>query len=369
MSTNSQHQVELTELLFGMSWEDPASDRRAMAVQPGDILTTVTSGGCNTLTLLLEDPARIYAVDINSSQSHLLELKCAAVRHLTYDELRAFLGVTPSGERLTTFSRLRSDLSATALSFWDSKPELIRQGVIYQGRYELFIRQFSRLLALAQGADRIEGLLRCETIKQQQQYFDKVWNTVQWRMLFKLAFNKWVLARRGLAADYFKFDDGSQSFAESFFRRTAHAIRDIPIQSNYFVAQYLLGRYWRDDAVPAYLLKDTLPVIRNRLDRITIVTSDAQGWLRRQPARSIDAFSLSNICELMSPAETARLFEEVVRVGRADARICFRNLIVARGVPDDLHDRIELQSDLSRELFLQDRSFVYSRVQALVVKH
>jgi S-adenosylmethionine-diacylglycerol 3-amino-3-carboxypropyl transferase len=68
LSVDSHDQVELFDLLFGMSWEDPASDRRALAVQPGETLFTVTSGACNTLTLLLEDPGKVYAVDINPTQ-------------------------------------------------------------------------------------------------------------------------------------------------------------------------------------------------------------------------------------------------------------------------------------------------------------
>src|ERR1017187_6666570 len=107
MRVKSREQGELSELLFGMSWEDPASDRRALTIQPGETLLTVTSGACNTLTLLLEDPGKIYAVDINPSQSYLLELKRAAVRHLEHDELRAFLGLVPSEKRPQIFEHLR----------------------------------------------------------------------------------------------------------------------------------------------------------------------------------------------------------------------------------------------------------------------
>jgi S-adenosylmethionine:diacylglycerol 3-amino-3-carboxypropyl transferase len=67
MSVKSQDQVELSDLLFGMSWEDPASDRRALAIQPGETLITITSGACNTLTLLLEDPGKVYAVERSTS--------------------------------------------------------------------------------------------------------------------------------------------------------------------------------------------------------------------------------------------------------------------------------------------------------------
>src|ERR1017187_8611717 len=367
MSVKSQDQVELFDLLFGMSWEDPASDRRALTIQPGETLITVTSGACNTLTLLLEDPGKIYAVDINPSQSYLLELKRAAVRHLEYDELRAFLGLVPSDQRLQVFEHLRGDLSQAALRYWTSKAEAVREAVVGAGKYESFIRLFSRFLGVMQGKKRIDGLFRCATLEQQQDYFARKWNTVRWRLLFKLLANKRMLAKRGLTADYFKFDDGSSSFSESFLRRARRAICEIPVESNYFLTQYLLAHYRSEKAVPAYLLQGNLPIVRQRLDRIEIVTSDAQSWLGRQPNSSIDAFSLSNICELMSPDETARLFAEVARSARPGARICFRNLIVPRGVPESLQREIELQEELSRDLIARDRSFVYSRVQAFVV--
>jgi S-adenosylmethionine-diacylglycerol 3-amino-3-carboxypropyl transferase len=368
MSVKSQDQVELFDLLFGMNWEDPESDRRALAIQPGETVTTISSGGCNTLTLLLEDPGKIYAVDINPSQGYLLELKRAAVRHLDYNELRAFLGLTRSGQRLQTFERLRGDLSGPALAYWTAKSEAIQNGVIYSGKYETFIRLFNRILAVIQGRKRIDGFFRCETLEQQKLYFDQRWNTFQWRLLFKLLINKRMLAKRGLTADYFKFDDGATSFADSFFRRTRNAMREIPVASNYFIAQYLRGSYLSEDAVPAYLLKENLPIVKARLDRIEIVTSDSQGWLARQAAVSIDAFALSNICELMSLDETGRLFAEVARTAKPNARICFRNLIVPREVPESLASVIEFQPELSRNLIAQDRSFVYSRVQALIVR-
>jgi S-adenosylmethionine-diacylglycerol 3-amino-3-carboxypropyl transferase len=368
MSVKSPDQVELSNLLFSMNWEDPESDRRALAIQPGETVSTISSGGCNTLTLLLEDPGKIYAVDINPSQSYLLELKRAAVRHLEYDELRAFLGLTPNQRRLQIFERLRDDLTADALAYWTANSEAVQNGIVHAGKYESFVRLFSRSLAVLQGRKRIDGFFRCETLEQQKVYFDERWNTFQWRLLFQLLVNKRMLAKRGLTADYFKFDDGATSFADSFFRRTRNAMREIPIAANYFLAQYLRGSYLSENAVPAYLLRENLPVVKQRLDRIEIVTSDAQGWFGRQPDVSIDALSLSNICELMSLEETGRLFAEVARAATPGARICFRNLMVPRAVPESMANQIVLDDALSRDLVAHDRSFVYSRVQAFKVK-
>ncbi len=367
MKSNQDAQVELSDLLFGMSWEDPASDKRALQIQPTDTLFTISSGGCNTLSFLLENPAQIYAVDINGCQSHLLELKCAAIRHLGCDDLYGFLGLQPSKDRIEMFHSLSKDFGKAALEYWRRRLPMIRAGVVYQGRYEKFLRHFRRLLRLVQGSNRTERLFESRSLEEQQEYFDRTWNTAQWRILFRLAFNKRVLAKRGLSADYFRFDDGASSFAESFFNRSKRALREIPVASNYFLAQYLLGRYVTPDAVPEFLRRENLAVIRDRLDRIQIVTADAKSWLTDRPAASIDAFSLSNICELMSPEETALTFEEVARTARPGARLCFRNLVIPREVQGSLAWKIQLREDYSRQLLEQDRSFVYSRVQAYVV--
>jgi S-adenosylmethionine-diacylglycerol 3-amino-3-carboxypropyl transferase len=175
------------------------------------------------------------------------------------------------------------------------------------------------------------------------------------------------LANSGLSVDYFRFVDGASSFAESFFQISLRAFREIPIASNYFLAQYLLGRYLTPDAVPDFLRRENLAVIRNRLDRIKIITADAKRWLTDRPATSIDAFSLSNICELMSTEETELTFEQVARTAKPGARLCFRNLMVPREVPSSLASKIRLREECSRQLLKEDRSFVYSRVQAYVV--
>ena len=367
MKSQEPGQVELPELLFGMSWEDPESDRQALLIQPGATVLTISSGGCNTLSLLLDDPGQVYSIDINSCQSHLLELKCTAVRRLGHDDLWTFLGLSPSQERLAMFESLSGDLSRPALEYWRRRPQAIRDGVVYQGRYETFLRHFRRILGLVQGTRRIEGLFKCHSLEEQRDYFDRVWNTPQWRLLFRLAFNKRMLARRGLATDYFRFDDGTSSFEESFFKRSKRALCEIPVASNYFIAQYLLGRYVSSDAAPAYLRRENLPLVLKRLDRIRVVTADAKVWLGSRPEGFIDGFSLSNICELMSLEETARTFEQVARTARPGARVCFRNLMIPREVPPALQHQIQIQEELSRLLPEHDRAFAYSRIQAYVI--
>ncbi len=366
--TSTEGQVQLSELIFTLSWEDPEVDKAALRIQPTDRLVTVTSGGCNTLTLLLEDPREVFAVDIDPAQSHVLELKIAAMRRLQYAEFLEFLGLRKSSRRIEMYHRLLDDLPSEARAFWDANRPLIEAGFLGTGRYERFIALFRALLRILQGKKRIERLFENNTLESQRSYFEDVWNTRRWRGLFDVFFSKRVLGRRGLSADYFQFEDGSASFAESFFRRTRHALTELPVRGNYFLSQYLLGRYLEERHMPEYLLEPNYDVIARRIDRVHVITRDMKYWLADQPPSSFDCFALSNICELMDNHDTLKTFQEVARTARPDARMSFRNLMVNRKVPDELKDRIVRDDALSRELIANDRSFVYSRVEALRLK-
>lgn len=366
-NTSEIHQIQIQKLLFTQNWEDPELDRRALAIKPGDTLMTITSGGCNTLGFLLQDPKIIYAVDINDSQKWLMELKMEAIRSLTHPEMLQFLGLTASDDRLQTYLILRPGLSEEAQIFWDSKKKIIRKGFLTQGRFENFVKLAGRFVKLIQGKKRLQQLLADKSLEEQQQYYENTWNTWQMRFIFGLLFNKRILASRGLKADYFHFDDGSTSFAESFYGRLKKALYHIPLQGNYFASMYLLGKYRRLNEVPDYLLPEHFSVIKRRLDRIRLVSDDAKKWLGAMPEDAIDCFALSNICELMSPEDTERLLEEVVRTSAPLGRVCFRNLMIPREVPESLQHQIVKDKPLSAELLASDRSFVYSKVAAYTI--
>ena len=358
-------QIALFHLLFANNWEDPVSDRRALQMQPGATVMTVTSGCCNTLTLLLDDPGKVYAVDINPTQSYLMELKCAAIRKLDHGELLAFLGLRPSADRMAVFERISGELSPAARAYWAGQEKGLREGIIHAGKFESLVRLVHGAIRLLQGRKRIEELFQCRSLAEQRAFFDRRWNTRRWRLIFRVLANKRVVARK-MDLDYFQFEDGSTSFPESFQRRFDRAICDIPIDGNYFLAWFLSGGYRDEGGVPEYLLKENLPVVRERLDRIENIVAPAQEWMANQPAGSVDGFVLSNIGELMSEDETNRLFEALVPVAAAGARVCFRNIVVPRGVPESLAGQIVLDAELSRELLATDRSFLYSRVHSYV---
>ena len=360
-------QVSLFKLVFTHNWEDPESDHAALKIKSNDAVLAITSGGCNVLGFLLFDPEVIYSIDINPAQSFLLELKIAAIKCLGFDDFISFAGLKEHKNRLNLYDRIKSFLSKEALEFWNQQNKILAQGFVMHGKYERFIRLAGKFINLLQGKRRVLGLFSEKSKEEQEIYFDNVWNTKRFHYMFKILFNKRMLAKRGLVADYFHFDDGSKSFAESFYNRSKNAFRNIPVKGNYFLSLYLLGKYSNDKEVPAYLKRENFELIKSRVDRIKIITADAQGWIDLMPVESIDCFALSNICELMSEKDTHRLFSAVSATARKDSKIIFRNLMIPREVPEDLRSSIVKDEVLSKEIQFNDRSFVYGKVAAYMI--
>ncbi len=355
--------VQLQRLLFTQNWEDPALDRAALRIGPGSRVATVCSGACNTFAFLLDDPAYVLSFDFNPAQVWVLELKAACFRVLEYGEVLELLGVRPSADRRRLLDAVTPALSDQARAFWAQQPWLPERGLLNGGRYERFVGAFGRLLRGIQGRRRIDGLFQPRERDARAAFYDEVWENWRWRLLFRLFFNKRMMARRGLSADYFHFDDGSASFAESFARRARQAMVELPVHDNYFLAQYVRGRYLGEDRLPEYLRAENFEPIRARIGRLEMRVGDVRDIFDALPAGSFDGICLTNVFELMSEQETATVVPRVARALRPGGRMTLRNLMIPRSVPPDLWPLLAPDDECARRLHAADRSFVYRSFQ------
>ena len=204
---SGKDQVPLFKLVFTHNWEDPESDHAALKIRDNETVFAITSGGCNVLGFLLFNPEIIYSIDINPTQSFLLELKIAAISRFSFDDFISFAGLQPHPDRLLLYEKIRPMLSVEALLFWDTRKKMITRGFIMNGKFERFILLAGKFLTLLQGRKRVHGLLTEKSKEEQENYFDEVWNTKRFHYMFKVLFNKRMLAKRGLVAEYFHFDE------------------------------------------------------------------------------------------------------------------------------------------------------------------
>ena len=364
METKPKGQVQISNLIFTNNWEDPIVDEKVMQIKQDDTLFAITSGGCNVLGFLRFEPKIIYCVDINPAQNYLMELKQAAFRRWDYPTMISFFGLTHSKSRLELYKDVKGDLSVNALQFWNSQASLIKKGILMNGRFERFVKLAGSIIRIVQGQKKSKKFFDLKSLEEQREFFFNEWNNKIWKWIFRAMFNKKRLAKKGLVAEYFHFDDGSSSFSESFQKRAAHAFCELPAKENYFLKLYLLGNYGQNDFLPPYLQPQNFEKIKSMIDRIQPITADSKYWLEQQPHDFFDAMALSNICELMDEKDTEKLFSEVLRTAKDQSRIVFRNLMISREVPEIFQSKIIKDLPLSREIQFTDRSFVYGKVAA-----
>ncbi len=346
-------------LMFTQSWEDPDCDLAALRPAPGETLFAVTSGADNVLGFLLADPARVIAVDLNPTQTWLLELKMAAFRRLSHGDMLHLLGVRPGGAWDLYNTCVRDELSDAARGFWDDRRSFIEHGLLSAGGFERYYALLRRGLRLVVGRRRMEGLFEQEP-ERQAVYFAQRWNTFRWRATLRVLCSRAVLGNR-LDPSWFT-DAEPASFGAHFQRLATHVLAELPARTNYFLAQIVLGRYFDEVQVPTYLKAEHFDTIRARLDRLEPWTADVGEALARLPDASVDCFQLSNVFEYSPPELFQRSRNEIVRAARQGARLSLRNLLAPRRLDTD--PRFIVDADLGRHLQQADRGFIYSRFEA-----
>ena len=352
-------------LFFAQVREDPLLEIEALSPLAGARVVIVSSGGCTAFSLLASGAKDVVAVDLNSTQNHLVELKAVALRRLVNPELMSFLGVAPgtARRRSRTYAVLRPYLSDEAVKYWDRHEALLGRGILACGVSERFIAVVVGVVKLViHDRKRIARLLSLQTLEEQREFFAREWNSRRWKLLFPLLLNRWTF-NRTYDPGFFREVD-NPSFAAHFRGLIEHALCEVPVRTNYFLHQMLSGAYPAQvpGGVPPYLDPARREFVRSRLDRLQIVDAGYAEYLATCEADSIDALALSNICEWLDQRGIDDLFEQVVRVARPGARVCFRNFVGHTSIPERFRSTLIEDRDLGEKSIRRDRSCLQSRI-------
>jgi S-adenosylmethionine:diacylglycerol 3-amino-3-carboxypropyl transferase len=352
------------KLFFAQVREDPMLEIQALSPLGNARVVVVSSGGCTAFSLLAAGAKHVVAVDLNSTQNHLVELKAVALRRLVAPELMSFLGIAPgtARRRIRTYATLRPYLSDEAVSFWDRHESLIGRGALKCGVSERFIAAVVGVVKFAiHGQGKIEKLLGLETLDEQREFFAREWNTRRWKLLFPLLLNRWTF-NRTYDPGFFR-DVTNPSFAAHFRGLIEHALCNVPVRTNYFLHQMLTGTYpTKQSGVPPYLDRYRREYLRSRLDSLELVDGGYAEYLALCDDDSVDAFALSNIGEWLDVRGIEEVFGQVVRVARPGARVCFRNFVGHTSIPERFRSTLVEDAGAGIEAIKRDRSCLQSRI-------
>ncbi len=346
------------DILYAQCWEDPELDRAAFRIGPDDTVFTITSGGCNALAFLVDNPARVVAVDLNPCQNFQLELKIAAFRLLSHEELLEFTGVRESDRREAMYRRLRTVLPEESLGYWDGQPGKIRRGLMHCGRYERYMGLLRTWTRMLMGPRLIAQFFEEDDPGRRAALFNDRWDTGAWKLITRVLLSRKTMTLLFDGA-FFRYVEGDFSFGRHFAGRVRHAMTDLPPKENPFLSYILLGRYASEEHLPTWLRSENFEAIRRGLDKITVRTAACDEYFRSLPDSTISRFNFTNIFEWISAEAFDRLLRETWRVGRPGAVLTYRNLLVHRERPETLAGLFRPDRDLAQSLHEQDRSFVY----------
>jgi S-adenosylmethionine-diacylglycerol 3-amino-3-carboxypropyl transferase len=322
-------------LVYNTCWEDPAIDRKALALGPDDTMLVISSAGCNVLDYALLGPKQIHAVDANPRQIALLELKIAAIRALDYDDYFAIFGEGHHPDFKNLYQqKLRAQLSAFAQTWWDKHWDWFagKHGSFYfhglSGTVARGVRAYFKLRpGLAQA---INALLDAKSLDEQQAIYDQRVAPLLWNRAVN-----WVISRQfmmsllGVPYPQRKLVEAQHENGVRGFIREAveYVFRQLPLADNYFYRVYLTGRY-RRDCCPEYLKQAGFDALKGGLvDRIALHTTTVTELLSKNET-PISRFVLLDHMDWMSSYYPDALVEEwnaILNRATPGARILLRS--------------------------------------------
>ena len=80
--------------IYPIIWEDSSIDKKILNITNDDEVMMITSGGDNVFDTLIDNPKKIYSIDINKHQNYLLRLKIASIKILDREDYIKVFGGT-----------------------------------------------------------------------------------------------------------------------------------------------------------------------------------------------------------------------------------------------------------------------------------
>lgn len=238
-------------------------DYRVFNLNEKDHVITIASAGCNVLDYIIEG-AMVTAVDFNSCQIALTELKKVAILHIEFEEFFDIFS-NSNMELLKQIypSKLRPHLSAPSAEFWDEGVNTIKS-FMYSGTSGSAAYIAFRILLPIFGLGFIRRELVKGTTKEELA-----------RLLTKSSYSiravAWILdnimlrggcclagvPERQMALGLHRNSNLAQVIDRVFFKTDL-------VNDNYFYAGYFLG-YYKPDNCPRYLKKENYLKMRKHL--------------------------------------------------------------------------------------------------------
>jgi S-adenosylmethionine-diacylglycerol 3-amino-3-carboxypropyl transferase len=343
---------------YSQVWEDHLLLEDGLEIGADDHVMCIASAGDNAFALLLAGAKKLTAVDLNPTQTALMQLQLAGIETFEQvEKLQQLVGAAACSDRLALYEQVRARLPESARAFWDGRSDDIASGIQQCGRLEKYMAAF-RKVHLAPLAEAIRALLAARTLDEQAAAFAKI-ATPELAAAVSKHFNRETMAETGRDPSQFRFVD-NVDVANYLWHRFRWACTELPVRGNFYLERFLTGGVADHAYGPPHLAPKNYAKLRSLVGRVTVVTGGVDDVLRELPVGGLDKAGLSNIFEYLSPEQTDGLMAQLAGKLRQGGRFAYWNLLVDRRSTPALHDRLRPLDAQATALHKRDRSFLYN---------
>ncbi|HEX9959448.1 MAG TPA: BtaA family protein [Pyrinomonadaceae bacterium] len=368
--------------VYNQIWEDPRVDLQALRLDETSRVLTISSGGCNALNYLVENPESVTAVDLNRHHIFLLNLKIAALKFLPeHEDFFAFFGYGKSARNVENYQAfIAPNLDKETRRFWESNSflgkishgkriEFFRKGGLYEhsrnGYFLRFFHKFSRLLG-CKPDELLKAKTPAEQIKLYEKYIEPFFDSAFIKTIGKMPVTMFGLGIPPQQYDELKKDlaDGG-TVIDVYKERAKRLAVEYPIYENYFAWQAFARKYDTENrrAVPEYLKEENYAALKKNAFRLQTKTGSITDEIKRQPADAFNRFVFLDAQDWMNAETMTDLWSAIAEKGEKGSRIIFRTAGAAspieKNLPEDLRAKFVYEEEFSRKLFKQDRASIY----------
>lgn len=371
-------------MVYPQIWEDPRADMEALEITPQTRIMTIASGGCNVMSYLSANPARIYAVDLNATHIALLKLKIAAAQHLpNHATFYRFFGAANDHRNVALYNDLIAPhLDADTRAYWEGRELTGRRRITRFARNFYHFGLLGRFIATGHLAARVFGakpkrLLEARSIEEQREIFARDIGPA-----FSHPVLRWITSNRaslfGLGIPPVQYDAlsnrGARTMADVLKERAERLATGFDLKDNYFAWQ-AFGRSYAtqgEGPCPPYLEKANFMAVKARANRVDVVHDNMIRFLSGEPAESLDRYILLDAQDWMDDAALNALWQQITRTARAGARVIFRTAgeesILPGRVADATLNQWTYDVGKSAEIHAKDRSAIYGGFHLYIKK-
>jgi S-adenosylmethionine-diacylglycerol 3-amino-3-carboxypropyl transferase len=344
-------------LSYSFGNEDPFTEIKALSVKKEDTVVCVTASGDRPLNLMAQDLGKIYAIDLNPIQNHLLSLKIQAMQQLDFEDYLSFLGASNDPYPIAFVDSILNGLPKDAKEYWTSQRDLIENGILYQGAMEKLCLKISTALNFFFKKE-IQNLFSSQDIFTQQEYIDQLFEKKLLKFIARLVLNPSLTKKYFSDPGLYAFIDSGLKVHEYLLQRIKNCLEIHLVNENPLLHLLFLGKV-KPEAFPPYLRKECVTKIKKNLSKLEIIHGNMIQFLESFPEKSVDCFSLSDIASYMNENDFNRLLFAMLKAAKPNARFCVRELMSNHQIHPTIKERLQLDSSLAEELKVLDRCFVY----------